>query len=127
MLMWMMRQRRAPSVQHQRRADLRAQMLGIGGDGAQSFGRDIKQQAIDHGLVVIRDFTDRRRQGEYDMVIRDREEFTLPFFEPAARGTGLALRTMPVAARVIRYIGVFAVLAGKHMSTQCRAAALLDG
>ncbi len=51
MHMGMMRQCRAPGVQHQRRANLGTQMLGIGGDGGERVGRDLEQQAIDHRLV----------------------------------------------------------------------------
>ncbi len=46
---------RAPGVQHQGGADLRAQVPGVGGDGAQRLGRDLEQQAIDHGLVPVGD------------------------------------------------------------------------
>jgi hypothetical protein len=46
------RQRRPPGVQHQRGADLRTQMLGIGRDGAQRLGRHLEQQTVDHRLVL---------------------------------------------------------------------------
>jgi hypothetical protein len=59
--MGMMGQRRSPGVQDQGHANLRTQMLGVGGDGAQGLGRDVEQQAIDHGLVVIGDGADRCR------------------------------------------------------------------
>ena len=41
----MVRQRRAPGVQHQRGADPRTQVLRIGGDGAQRLGGDVEQQS----------------------------------------------------------------------------------
>jgi hypothetical protein len=73
MHMRMMRERRAPHVQDQRGTDLRAQMLGIGGDGAQDLGRNVKQQAINHGLVGVGDRADWLRQREDHMVILDRQ------------------------------------------------------
>ena len=79
----MVRQRRAPGVQDQGHADLRTQMLGIGGDGAQRLGGDIEQQAVDHGLVVIGDGADRRRQGEHHVVVVHRQQFGLAGLEPA--------------------------------------------
>ena len=42
-----MRERRAPSVQHECGADLRAEMPGIGGDRAQRVGGDVEQQPVD--------------------------------------------------------------------------------
>jgi hypothetical protein len=56
--MGMVRQCRSPGVQHQRHPDLRTQVLGICGNGGQRFSGDLKQQAIDHSLVVIRNITD---------------------------------------------------------------------
>jgi hypothetical protein len=46
-------------VQHQGGADLRAQVFGIGGDGAQGLGGKLEQQAVDDGLVVVRDAGNR--------------------------------------------------------------------
>ena len=40
---WMMRQRRSPSVQDQRHPDAGAQMSGIDGNRAQGLGGDLKQ------------------------------------------------------------------------------------
>jgi hypothetical protein len=41
----MVRERRAPRVQHECRADLCAQMLRVSGDGSEGFGGNIEQQA----------------------------------------------------------------------------------
>jgi hypothetical protein len=65
----MVRQCRAPRMQHQRRADLRAQMLRI---GAQGFGGNIEQQAVDHRFVVPGDRADRGGQRKDDVVVLDR-------------------------------------------------------
>ena len=123
----MMRQRRAPGVQHQRRADARAQMLRIGGDGAQRLGGDVEQQAVDHGLVLVGDGGDRRRQREDHVVVLHRQQIGLPRLEPAPRGAALALRAVPVAAGVVGDLDLLAAFAAQDMSTQRRAAALLDG
>ena len=55
-------QRLAPGVQHGERADLGAEVAGIGGDVAQRLGRGAEQDGVDHRLVVERDLGDRRRQ-----------------------------------------------------------------
>ena len=42
-------------MQDQCHADLRAEMLGVGGDGTQRLGGDREQQIVDHRLVVVGD------------------------------------------------------------------------
>lgn len=59
MHMRMMRQIRTPGVQHQRRPDPCAQMLGVSGESAQRFRCNFKQQAIDGRLVGVSDGADR--------------------------------------------------------------------
>ena len=122
-----MGQRRAPGVQHQRRADARAQVLRIGGDGQQGLGRHVEQQAIDHGLVLVRDVGDGRRQREHHVVVLHRQQVGAARVEPALRGAGLALRAVPVAAGVVGDLVGAASAAVQDMPAQCRAAALLDG
>src|SRR5438552_17546014 len=125
--MRMVRQRRAPSMQDQGHANLRAEMLRVGGDGAQRLRGELEQQVIDHRLVVVGDGADRRRQGEHQVVIVQRQEVGLPGLEPTARGTCLALRAMPVAAGVVGDLHLRAGMATQYMSSQRRAAALFDG
>ena len=48
----------SPGVQHAEEADLRTEMLGIGGDGAQRLRRRPEQDVVDHGLVLERDDLD---------------------------------------------------------------------
>jgi hypothetical protein len=125
--MRVVRQRRAPGVQHQRGADARAQVLGIGGDGLQHLGGHIEQQAIDGGLVLVRDVGDGRGQREDDVVILDRQQIGLPGVEPALGRAALALRAVPVAAGVVRDLIGAAAIAAQDVPTQRRAAALFDG
>jgi len=71
--MRMMGHRRAPGVEHGGEADARAQMLGIGGDRGQRFGRRLEQEVVDGGgLVLERDRADRSRQGEDDVILGNR-------------------------------------------------------
>ena len=97
-------------MQHQGGPDLCAQMFGIGSNRAECFGSDLKQETIDHCLVSVSDGADRRRQGEYHMVILDRQQIGLPGFEPTLGGAGLALGAMPVTARVV---GDFVMIASR--------------
>jgi hypothetical protein len=69
----MVRQRRAPGMRYQGRADACAQMLGVGGDGEQVLGGRVEQQRVYNGLVPQRDVGDGRRQHEHHMAILDGE------------------------------------------------------
>ena len=53
----------SPGVQHGEEADLRAQMLRVGGDGAQRLRRRPEQDVVDHGLVLERDDGDLVRHA----------------------------------------------------------------
>ena len=80
MHMGVMCERRAPGMQDERGTDLRSEMLRIGGDGAQCLGRDIEQQPVDDGLVVIRNRADRSWQCKDQVVVLDGQEISLTRF-----------------------------------------------
>lgn len=123
----MVRQRRAPGVQHQRGADPGAQVLRIGGDGQQHLGGQVEQQAIEHRLVLVSDVRHGRRQREYHVVILHRQQIGLARVQPALCRRALALGAVPVAAGVVGDLVGTAALAAQHVSSQRRAAALFDG
>jgi hypothetical protein len=91
----------APCMQHGREADLRAQALRILGDRRQRLGGGLKQEAIDLGLVLESNGGDRRRHGEHDVEIGDRQQFGLACLHPSLRRRPLALRAMAIAAGVV--------------------------
>ena len=125
--MRVMRQRRPPRVQHQGCTDAGAQVLRIRCDGQQGLGGHVEQQRVEHSFVLVRDGADRRGQGEDDVVVVHRQQIGLTRLEPALCRTGLALRTMPVAARVVGDLVLSAAFAAQHMAPQRRAAALFNG
>jgi hypothetical protein len=114
-------------VQHQGGADLRPEMLRVGGDGAQGLGSDVEQQVVDQRLVVIGDGADRRGQGEHHVVVLDRQQVGLAGLEPAVGSARLTLWAMPIAARVIGDRELLTGAAAQYMSPQRRAAAPFDG
>jgi len=122
----MMGQRRTPGVQHGGEADARAQMLRVRGDGGQRLGGRSEQQVVDGGFVVERDGGDRRRQGEDDVIVGNRQEFGFAFCEPLPRRRALTLRAMVVAAGVVGDARMRAVLAALDMSAERGGAAGLD-
>jgi hypothetical protein len=80
--MEMMGQRRTPGVQNGGEADTRAQMLGVSRDRQQRLGGGPEQQVVHGGLVLERDRADRRRQGEDDVIVGNRQQLRLALGQP---------------------------------------------
>src|SRR5258708_19020160 len=68
---------RAPGVQHRRDADAGSEVLGVGRDPEHRLRRGLEQQIVDHGLVLVGDVANRRRQSEDDVDVGNREQFGL--------------------------------------------------
>jgi len=85
-------------VQDSGEADLGAEVLGIAGNPLERLGRCLEQNAIDHRLVLVGNGGDRLRQREDHMEILDRQQISLPCFQPSACGRGLAGRAMSIPA-----------------------------
>jgi len=66
-------ERRAPGVENRKDADASTQVLGISRDGDRGLGGGFEQDVVDHGLVVIGDVGDLRRQREHDVEVRHRQ------------------------------------------------------
>ena len=73
----------------------------IGGDRDERLGGGAEQDGVDGGLVVEGDLGDRRRQGEDDVEIGNRQQFRRPIGEPLCARQPLALRAVPVAAGIV--------------------------
>ena len=104
----------------------RAERLGIGGDDDQRLGGRSEQQVVEGGLVVERDGADRRREGEDDVIVRDRQELGLALRQPLARRRALTLRAVAVAAGVVGDAFVRAVLTALDVTAKRGGAAGLD-
>ena len=100
--------------------------LGIGRDRHHRLGGGPEQQVVDDRLVLPGDVGDLGRQREDDVEIADRQQVGLALGEPGARGRGLALRTMPIATRVVGDPKIAAVVAAIDMAAERRGAAVLD-
>jgi hypothetical protein len=99
----------------------------IGRDGQHRLRRGLEQQIVDHGLVLIGDVANRRRQGEDNEEVGNRKQFGFARRHPQACCRALALRAVPVAAAVVGDRGVGTVLAARDVPTEGRRAAALDG
>ena len=102
---------RAPAVQYGGDANAGAEVLWVGRDRDQGLGRGLEQQVVDDGLVLVADIGDRTRQREHNMEVRHRQQIGLARGQPVLCRRALALRAMPVAARVVRDLAVRALLA----------------
>src|SRR5215468_7212844 len=91
-----------PGVQYAEEADLGTEMPWVASYFEESFGAGTKQQTIDDFLVVQSQRSQLRRQSENDMDIGRGQKFAATCLNPAFTSTGLTLRTMAIAATVIR-------------------------
>src|SRR5258707_10461197 len=91
-----------PGVQHTQEADLRAQMLWIGGDLTQRLRRRSEQDIVDNGLVLEGDDLDLLGHRVHDVEAGHVEQFCLTVREPLGARETLALLSTFVAARGAR-------------------------
>ncbi len=94
----MMEQCLAPSVEDGKEAELCAEMLGIGGDRLQGFGRGVEQDVVDRSFVAMGDDGDLLRHGKDHVEIGRGQEFGSAVLQPLGTGQGLALWAVAVAA-----------------------------
>jgi hypothetical protein len=113
-------------MEHGGEADARAQMLRVGGDGGQRLRGGPEQKVVDGSLVLERDGADRRRQGEDDMIVGNRQQLRLAVFEPSPRRGGLALRAVAVVAGIVGDALVRAVRAALDVAAERGGATGLD-
>jgi hypothetical protein len=76
-------------------------MLRIGGDRQHRLSRDFEQEIVDHGLVLVGDVGNGRRQREHDVIVRHRQQIGLARGQPVLCRRALALRAVPVAATIV--------------------------
>ena len=97
MKMRMKQQVLTPTVQYGKKADLSAQMFGIGGNSPQGFGCSPEENAVDHFLVLVGDGGNLFRQGKDHVEVFGVEKLLLTIFDPLGASERLALWAMPVA------------------------------
>ena len=117
----------SPGVQDSGEADVGAEVLWIGGDRRERLSRGREQQSIDLGLVLVGDGTDLRRQSEHDVEVRHRQQLGLARLKPGLRRPPLALRAVPIPARVVGDARVGAVFAALDVAAERSGATYLYG
>ena len=91
----------SPTVKYSEKADLGAQMLGIGSDGGQGLGRGAEENAVDEIFVLVSNGSDLFGNREDDMKIVRLENFGCSFFDPLGTSERLTFWAMTVAATVV--------------------------
>ena len=86
-----------PTVQHGKEADLSAEMFGIRRNLEQGLGGGVEQKIVEDLLVDQRQTPEMMRDGEDDVTIRDRQQFTLPGSHPTVARPTLTLGAMAIA------------------------------
>ena len=122
----MMLQSLIPGMEHAEEADLGTEVSRIAGDLKQCGGTGTEQQAIDQALVLESERCQFPRQREHRMDIARGQQLPFPLLEPADAGVALALRAVPVTARVIGDGGVAAAGAPVTMATESGSSAPRD-
>src|SRR5260221_2572727 len=92
---------RAPAVQYRGDADAGSEVLRVGRDGEHRLRRGLEQQIVDHGLVLVGDVANRRRQREDDVEVGNREQLGLARRHPLAWWRPPALSSGPVSRTVL--------------------------
>jgi hypothetical protein len=113
-------------MEHAEEADLRAQVPRITCDFKQGGGACAEQQAVDQPLVLERHRCQFTRQCEDGMDIARRQQLPLALLEPAGASVALALRAVPVTARVIGDGSMAAAGAAIAMATERSGTATRD-
>src|SRR6516165_9092863 len=91
----------SPTVKYGEKADLGAQMLGIGSDGRQGLGSGSEEYGVDEIFLLVRDGRDRFGKGEDEMKIVRVENFGGSVYHPLGTSEGLTVWAMAVAAAVV--------------------------
>ena len=116
----------SPGVQHTQEADLRAQMVWIGGDLTQGVRRRPEQDIVDNGLVLEGDDLDLLGHREHDVEVGRVEQFGPTVLEPLSPCETLAFRTVAISARVVGHPLMAAIAAPLDVTAESGGAATFD-
>ncbi len=116
----------SPTVKYGEKANLGAQMFGIGSNGGQGRGSGSKENAVDEILVLVGDGSNLLGYREDDVEIVSLENFGLSFFDPLRTCERLTLWTVAVTAAVVAGPLVIAAVAALEMTAESCGSTHLD-
>jgi hypothetical protein len=126
MQMRMMLQILTPGMEYGDEANLGAQVLGSSCDPAQGLGGGVKQDVVDHGLILIRNRGNRLGQRKDHMEVFNGNKIGLAIFQPLRTDQRLAFRAVPIAATVVGNALIAATIALLNMAAKSGGTATLD-
>ena len=126
MQMRMVKKRLAPGMEHREESDLRAQMLGVGRNGAQRLGGSPEQNVVDALLVLQGNGGDGLRYGEDHMKVLGVEKLGSTVFQPLGASQRLAFWAVAVPAAVVADALMVTAIAALNMTTECRSSTQLN-
>ncbi len=85
----------------------------------------MKQDVVDHGLVLVRDRRDLLGQREDHVEVLDGNEVGLPIFQPLRAHQRLTLRAVPISTTIERDTLVTTVITLLDVPTECGCSATL--
>ena len=113
----------APGVQHGEQADLAADIVRIGRQFDQRFGRGFHQHPVEAFLVTAHQFPQYLGHGEDGVRIGDRQQFGLSLCQPARSVGRVALGTAAVTTGVIDRVPMSAMPALGQLAAETLGAA----
>src|SRR5207302_8933171 len=114
-----------PGVEHRRDAELGPEPLRIVSEREEGLGRGAQQERKDLPPMRERERSERRRQGEDDVEVVDVEDARHALLDPPGLREALALRTVPIATRVVG--GSFEAAARAHVEVAAEGRCPADG
>jgi hypothetical protein len=125
--MGMMLEVLSPGMEHAEESDVGSQVLGIASQFEHRGSAGAVEQIVEKPLVLEDKSGQIMRQCEDHVEVGNGQQFSRARGKPVGPRVPLALRAVPVAARVERDDLVAAADALIAMTTQCRGAAADDG
>jgi hypothetical protein len=117
----------SPGVQNGKQSNLSTEVLRVGCNFEQCGGAARKQKREQPPLILPHQRHERVRHAEDQVEVADRQQFLLTLVEPLVASVGLALGTVPVAARVVGDDLMTAARALIAMATERGGAAPCNG
>src|SRR5215831_7201095 len=120
-----MQQILSPGVEHGEEANLRTQVLGIGGNGAQRLAHRPEQNIVGELFILMGDCRDAIGHGKDDVEILRPEKFRSTVFQPFSASQRLTLWAMPIATTIVSDALVVTLVALLDVTTKrCRSTQL---
>jgi len=113
-------------VEDREESDLRAQMIGIGRDGAQCLAGRPEQNIVDDVLILKGNGCDWLRHSEDHMEILGVEKLGSTIIQPLGASQRLAFWAVAISTAVVPDALVVTAIAALDMATKCRRSAQFD-